>query len=87
VFIQGVGATSATLTWTPFTGGAPVSQAVSLPAGGALRIDPLTVPGLPAGLQYSVVVDAGASTVAAIVMELNSSGQDNAMIYGGFPAP
>jgi len=87
VFIQAVSATSATLTWTPFTGGTPVVQAVSLPAGGALRIDPLSVPGLPAGLQYSVVVDAGASTVAAIVMELNSSGQDNAMIYGGFPAP
>ena len=87
VFLQGVSATSATLIWTPFTGGAPVSQSVSLPAGGALRIDPLTVPGLPAGLQYSVVVDAGTSTVAAIVMELNSSGQDNAMIYGGFPAP
>ncbi|HEY8807441.1 MAG TPA: carboxypeptidase-like regulatory domain-containing protein [Candidatus Limnocylindria bacterium] len=87
VFLQGVSATSATLTWTPFTGGAPVSQSVSLPAGGAMRIDPQTVPGLTAGLQYSVVVDAGTSTVAAIVMELNSSGQDNAMIYGGFPAP
>jgi len=30
---------------------------------------------------------AGALTVSAIVMELNSSGGDNAMIYGGFPAP
>ena len=36
--------------------------------------------------QYAVTVSGG-GTLAAIVMELNISGGDNAMIYGGFPAP
>ena len=84
IYLQSVNASNATLTWTPFTGGVSVSQAVTLTPGQTTRIDPnLSV---PQGKQYAVTVTGG-GTLSAIVMELNSSGGDNAMIYGGFPAP
>jgi len=84
IYLQSVNATSATLTWTPFTGGAAVTQSVTLVPGQTTRIDPNA--SVPLGKQYAVTV-AGGGTLAAIVMELNVSGGDNAMIYGGFPAP
>jgi hypothetical protein len=84
IILRSIGASSATLTWTPFTGGAAIVQPVSLVAGQTLRIDPNVV--VPQGKQYAVTVAAN-GTLAAIVMELNVIGGDNAMIYGGFPAP
>jgi hypothetical protein len=57
---------------------------VSLAPGQTLRIDPNVV--VPLGKQYAVTVAADGA-LAAIVMELNVSGGDNAMIYSGFPAP
>jgi hypothetical protein len=84
IILQSIGASSATLTWTPFTGGASIAQPIVLAAGQTLRIDPNLV--VPQGKQYAVTVAAN-GTLAAIVMELNVSGGDNAMIYSGFPAP
>jgi len=84
IYLQSVNASSATLTWTPFTGGASVTQSVTLTPGQTTRIDPNA--SVPQGKQYAVTV-AGGGTLAAIVMELHIAGGDNAMIYGGFPAP
>ena len=84
IYLQSVTASTATLTWTPFTGGAAVTQTVTLNPGRTTRIDPNA--SVPQGRQYAVTV-AGGGTLSAIVMELNISGGDNAMIYGGFPAP
>jgi hypothetical protein len=50
----------------------------------SVKIDPNS--SVPQGAQYAVSVAANGN-IAAIVMELNISGGDNAMIYGGFPAP
>ena len=84
IYRQSVSATSATLTWKPFLGGASTTQTVTLSPGVSVKVDPNI--SVPQGAQYAVTVAAN-GTVAAIVMELNSSGGDNAMIYGGFPAP
>jgi len=84
VYLQSVGASSATLNWVPFTGGAATVQTVTLTPGATTRVDPNA--SAPQGKQYGVTVSAN-GTVAAIVMELHSSGGDNAMIYGGFPIP
>jgi hypothetical protein len=84
IYLQSVSATSATLTWKPFLGGSATTQTVSLTPGVSVKIDPNA--SVPQGAQYAVTVVA-TGTVAAIVMELNISGGDNAMIYGGFPAP
>jgi hypothetical protein len=84
VYLQSVGASSATLTWTPFTGGAATVQTVTLTPGASTKIDPNA--SAPQGKQYGVTVSAN-GTIAAIVMELHTSGGDNAMIYGGFPIP
>jgi hypothetical protein len=84
IYLQSVNATSATLTWAPFTGGASVTQTVNFTPGQTTRIDPNA--SVPQGKQYAVTV-SGNSTLAAIVMELHAAGGDNAMIYGGFPAP
>jgi len=84
IYLQSVGASSATLTWKPFLGGAAVTQTVTLTPGVAVKVDPNI--SVPQGAQYAVTVAAN-GTIAAIVMELNASGGDNAMIYGGFPAP
>ena len=85
IYLQSVTASGATLTWTPFTGGASVTQTISLTPGQTTRIDPNA--SVPQGKQYAVTVTGSGGTLAAIVMELNVSGGDNAMIYGGFPAP
>lgn len=85
IYLQSVSATSATLTWKPFTGGAASTQTVSLTPGISVKIDPNV--SVPQGKQYAVTVAASGGTLAAIVMELNVSGGDNAMIYGGFPSP
>jgi hypothetical protein len=84
IYILSVGATSATLTWKPFLGGAATTRTVTLAPGVSVKVDPNI--SVPQGAQYAVTVTANGN-VAAIVMELNSSGGDNAMIYGGFPAP
>ncbi|MDP9320317.1 MAG: hypothetical protein M3P16_04390 [Chloroflexota bacterium] len=84
IYIQSVSATSATLTWKPFLGGAATTRTVTLTPGVSVKVDPNI--SVPQGAQYAVTVTANGS-VAAIVMELNASGGDNAMIYGGFPAP
>jgi hypothetical protein len=85
VYLQSIGATSATLTWTPFTGGATTTQTVALTPGATTKVDPNV--SAPQGKQYAVTVVANGGSVTAIVMELHSSGGDNAMIYGGFPIP
>jgi hypothetical protein len=85
IYLQSVSATSATLTWKPFTGGAATTQTVTLTPGVSVKVDPNI--SVPQGFQYAVTVATSGGTLAAIVMELNSSGGDNAMIYGGFPAP
>jgi hypothetical protein len=83
VILQSVTARTATLTWTPFTGGAPVSRVINLVPGQSLRLDPATFVSL--GRQYAVKVVADGQ-LAAIVMELNTElGGDNAMTYSGFP--
>ena len=84
IYLQSVSATSATLTWKPFLGGAATTRTVTLSPGVSVKVDPNI--SVAQGAQYAVTVAANGS-VAAIVMELNSSGGDNAMIYGGFPAP
>ncbi|MEA2662028.1 MAG: hypothetical protein QOH08_1600, partial [Chloroflexota bacterium] len=85
IYLQSTGATSATLTWTPFTGGASTVQNVPLVSGVSKKVDPNI--SVPQGKQYAVTVSASGGSLAAIVMELNISGGDNAMIYGGFPSP
>jgi hypothetical protein len=72
------------LTWTPFTGGAPVSRIANLVPGQSLRIDPAS--SVVLGRQYAVKVVADGQ-LTAIVMELNNEiGGDNAMTYSGFAA-
>jgi hypothetical protein len=85
IYLQSTGATSATLTWTPFTGGASTVQNVPLVSGVSKKVDPNI--SVTQGRQYAVTVSASGGSLAAIVMELNISGGDNAMIYGGFPSP
>src|SRR5258708_30860114 len=85
IYLQSVSASSATLTWTPFTGGATVTQTVTLTPGQTTRIDPNA--SAPHGKQYAVTVAGAGGTLSAIVMELNISGGANAMIYRGLPAP
>ena len=85
IYLQSVGATSATLTWKPFLGGAATTQTVTLTPGVSVKVDPNA--SVAQGAQYAVTVATGGGTLTAIVMELNISGGDNAMIYGGFPAP
>jgi hypothetical protein len=87
IILQSATATTATLRWFQFLGGALAhTETVTLTAGGGMRIDPWTRPQLAADRQYSVVVDGGTGTVTAIVTEF-ASGGDNAMIYEGFASP
>ena len=82
VILQSVTARTATLTWTPFTGGAPVSRIVNLVPGQSIRVDPNS--SVTLGRQYAVKVVADGQ-LSAIVMELNTDlGGDNAMTYSGF---
>ena len=79
--------TTATLRWYRFTNGALArTQVLTVPAGGALWIDPRTVTGLQDDAQYSVVVDGSAgATITAIVYEHFFGGGDGVMIYSGLP--
>ena len=87
ILLQSVTATTVTLRWYYFLGGAlAYTQTVNLAVGTGTRIDPWTISQLAADKQYSVVVDGGTGTVTAIVTEF-ASGGDNAMIYEGFASP
>jgi hypothetical protein len=79
--------TTATLRWYRFLDGALVrTQVLSVPAGGALWIDPRVVLGLRDDAQYSVVVDgSGGATIATIVYQHFFGRGDGVMIYSGMP--
>ena len=86
ILLQSVTATSVTLSWYNFLGGAlAFTQTVTLTPGAGMRVDPWSIPQLAADKQYSVVVDGGTGTVTAIVSEF-ATGGDNAMMYEGFAA-
>ena len=86
ILLQSVTATTVTLSWYNFQGGAlAFTQSVNLTAGAGMRIDPWSFTQLAADKQYSVVVDGGTGTVTAIVSEF-ATGGDNAMMYEGFAA-
>lgn len=88
IFLQTVGTTNgATLKWYRFSDGQlALTQTLTITPGRGVRVDPRDVIGLRDNTQYSVVVDGTGGSIAAIVMELASDG-DNAMIYEAFPAP
>ncbi|TMC69063.1 MAG: hypothetical protein E6J13_12355 [Chloroflexi bacterium] len=87
ILLQSVTATTITLRWYSFAGGALAgTQTVSLTPGTGMRIDPWTLVQLAPDRQYSVVVDGGTGTLTAIVSEF-ASGGDNAMMYEGFASP
>ncbi|MDP9264738.1 MAG: hypothetical protein M3O91_01275, partial [Chloroflexota bacterium] len=87
ILLQSATATGATLQWYRFSDGAlAYTQTVAVPAGTAVRIDPLAQATLSDDTQYAVVVTGTGGTVSAIVVEL-AQGGDNAMIYEGFAAP
>ena len=86
ILLQSVTATTVTISWYYFLGGAlAFTHTVSLTPGGGMRIDPWTYSQLAPDKQYSVVVDGGTGTVTAIVSEF-AAGGDNAMMYEGFAA-
>src|SRR5438552_541634 len=86
ILLQSVTATTVTISWYNFLGGAlAFTHTVSLTPGGGMRIDPWNYSQLAPDKQYSVVVDGGTGTVTAIVSEF-ASGGDNAMMYEGFAA-
>jgi hypothetical protein len=86
ILLQSVTATTVTLKWYYFQGGAlAYTQTVNLAAGAGTRIDPWTIDQLAPDKQYSVVVDGGTGTLTAIVSEF-ATGGDNAMMYEGFAA-
>jgi len=86
ILLQSVTATTVTLSWYNFLGGAlAFTQTVTLTPGAGMRVDPWSIPQLAADKQYSVVVDGGSGTVTAIVSEF-ATGGDNAMMYEGFAA-
>jgi len=62
------------------------TQTLAIPAGRGVHIDPREVGPLADNTQYAVVIDGTGGTVAAIVVEV-ASGGDNAMIYEGFGSP
>ena len=88
IIVQSSGATTAKLRWYRFADGALVArQSVSLfSRGGAVRIDPRSVPELVNDTQYGVVVDAQGGNITAIVTELDFEGGDGTMAYEGFAA-
>ncbi len=86
ILLQTVSAGGATLRWYRFSDGSLVTtQVLTVAAGTGIRIDPRDVAALSDDTQYAVVVDGTGGTVASIVIEL-ATGGDNAMIYEGFPA-
>jgi len=87
ILLQSVTATTVTLRWYNFAGGAlATTQTITLAPGSGTRIDPWSLAQLAPDRQYSVVVDGGTGTLTAIVTEV-ASGGDNAMMYEGFPSP
>jgi hypothetical protein len=87
ILLQSVTATTITLRWYNFAGGAlATTQLVNLTPGTGTRIDPWNLTQLAPDRQYSVVVDSGMGTLTAIVSEFASDG-DNAMMYEGFASP
>src|SRR5258706_2803439 len=87
IILQSVTATGATVQWRRFSDGVLVTtQNLTMAAGSALRIDPLSVGGLTDDTQYAVTATGVGGSLAAIVIEL-ASGADNAMIYEGFGTP
>lgn len=85
--VQSAGATAVRLSWYRFSDGALVTtQSIDVAPGAAFRVDPRDVSGLADGTQYSVVADAVGGSIAGIVIEL-ATGGDNAMIYEGFTSP
>ncbi|HEY3218271.1 MAG TPA: hypothetical protein VGK15_04200 [Candidatus Limnocylindria bacterium] len=87
IILQSVSATGATIEWRRFSDGSLVTtQNLTMTAGSAIRIDPLTLPALSDDTQYAVTVTGTGGSVAAIVIEL-ALGADNAMIYEGFGTP
>ena len=87
ILLQGISATTATISWRSFRTGLVAPQTVTLPLSGGIRIDPRSVPGLTDDTQYAVTINgrrgADPGTLNAIVVEL-ADGADNAMIYEGF---
>lgn len=84
VYLQSVGATSATLSYfTIGTAALAATQTVPLAPGRTTKIDPSTVAGLAVGSQYSVVI-VGNGAIAAIADEFNPAVGDGDMIYEGF---
>jgi len=87
ILLQAVSASGATVSWYRFSDGALVhTQTLAIPAGSGVHIDPREVGPLADNTQYAVVIDGTGGTVAAIVVEV-ASGGDNAMIYEGFGSP
>jgi hypothetical protein len=85
ILLQSAGATSATLRWYRFSDGSLVTTTThTLPAGGAVSIDPRQVAGLSDDTQYAVVADGSGGAITAVVEELAFSGGDAAFIYEGF---
>jgi hypothetical protein len=86
IILQSTGAMGATLSWYGFRDGSlAAAQHVTLPIGGAIWIDPRTVPGLADEGQYPVVLDGDqGGAVNAIVYEQWLGGGDGVMIYSGF---
>jgi hypothetical protein len=86
--VQSVTATGATTEWRRFSDGSLVlTQQLIMSPGSSYRIDPRSnLLGLTDDTQYAVTITGTDGTVAAIVVEL-ASGGDNAMIYEGFVAP
>ena len=85
IILQSGGATSATLRWYRFTDGSLVTTTThTLPASGAVSIDPRNVAGLSEDTQYAVVADGTGGGIVAVVEELSFGGGDSAFIYEGF---
>ncbi len=87
IYVQSAGATAVDVKWYDFNTGtlALTQSAVTLPAGGAIQIDPRAVAGLADDRQYAVVVEGVGGGVVAVVAQLAFTGGDAALLYEGFP--
>jgi hypothetical protein len=86
--VQSITASGATVEWRRFSDGTlALTQQLTMTPGAAYRIDPRSnISGLTDDTQYAVTITGTGGTLAAIVVEL-ASGGDNAMIYEGFASP
>jgi len=81
--VQGNTATIATVRWYRFSDRTLVTtQALTLGTGLSRWVDPRDVPGLADGTQHPVVI-GGNGSLGAIVIQMNFSGGDGAMICEG----